>query len=70
MAKKTAKADYKLQTAVVLSSRYVDSVNSNVHTLELPDGTLTKAWSDDNLVPIGTKVAVDVRSTDGKAFFA
>lgn len=67
MAKKTASTYVSLMGTIV-SAKHVDSCDSNVHKVELPDGTISTLWSDDTLIPIGTRVCVDYRESDGKSF--
>ena len=66
--KKKATATYASQMGTIVSSKHVESCNSNVHKVELKDGSVATMWSDSQLIPIGTRVCVDVRNTDGKAF--
>lgn len=69
MARKKSSPTYKTLLGFILSSRHVDSVESNVHTVKAGN-SLFKVWNNDQLVPIGTEVAIDINSSTGKAYFA
>jgi hypothetical protein len=60
--------DYKPMFGFVVGAHSVAKCNSNVHSVELPDGSIGTLWSDDQLIPIGTRVLVRQRNTDGKLF--
>lgn len=56
---KISAATSELFLGTVLSSRNVASCGANVHTVKLANNSLVSGiWSNDQLVPIGTEIAV------------
>ena len=65
---KASASPYASKFGIIVSAKTVASCNSHVHKVEFPDGKLSTLWSDDSLIPIGTRVCVDYRESDGKSF--
>ena len=68
MPRKAKSSTYVSKFGTIVSAKSVASCNSHVHKVEFLDGTISTMWSDDTLVPIGTRVCVDYRESDGKSF--